>query len=353
MNDLKIKIPTLLIDEVKCKANIKMMIDKAERHDLVLRPHFKTHQSLKIGQWFKDFGVNKITVSSLLMAKYFSQEWSDILVAFPTNINEIETINELAKTIKLYLSVENVESIKFLSSQLKSSVNIYIQVDVGYHRTGIDPNNISLINDILRIVDQSDKLKFVGFFAHSGQSYTSRTPEDIKQIHFEGLQLMSGLLKHYPFAKISIGDTPTSSIAEDFSGVDEIRPGNFVFYDLMQHQIGSCEISDIAVAMACPIVAIHNDRSEIVIYGGGVHFSKDRLEDKEGIIYGRVVEEQDFGWGHVVQGMYLKSVSQEHGIVSVPQEMIKTYSIGEHLIILPVHSCMTADLMKKHQRILA
>ena len=60
-----ITTPTLILDEEKCKANIKRMVDKANQNNIVLRPHFKTHQSLEIGRWFKDIGINKITASSI------------------------------------------------------------------------------------------------------------------------------------------------------------------------------------------------------------------------------------------------------------------------------------------------
>ncbi len=130
--------------------------------------------------------------------------------------------------------------------------------------------------------------------------------------------------------------------------MDEMRPGNFVFYDLMQTKIGSNSASQIAVALACPIVAIHGERSEIVIYGGGVHFSKDSMEDNEKIIYGRVVEKKGDVWGDIIPDMYVKSLSQEHGIVKVSKSQIQNYKIGDHLIVLPIHSCMTANLMKSY-----
>ena len=66
--------PTFLIDEIKCKSNINFMAEKAASHNLIFRPHFKTHQSLEIGSWFKEIGVSKITVSSIEMASYFSVE---------------------------------------------------------------------------------------------------------------------------------------------------------------------------------------------------------------------------------------------------------------------------------------
>ena len=67
-----------------------------------------------------------------------------------------------------------------------------------------------------------------------------------------------------------MGDTPAATLCTNFNGVDEIRPGNFVFYDLMQHSLGVCAIEDIAVKMVCPVIAKHVSRNEIVIFGGAV-----------------------------------------------------------------------------------
>ncbi len=334
--------PTLFIDEKKCRENINNMFSKVKTNKLEFRPHFKTHQSLEIGSWFKEVGVTKITVSSLSMAEYFSTQWNDITIAFPTNILEIETINTLAKKITLNLSIENEESILFLNDNLKYKVNIFLKIDVGYHHTGIDPKNSDLINTILDNIDTDPFLNFIGFLGHAGHTYQCRTHKAIKEEHAKSLDIMAKLkdkyATRYPNLIISLGDTPSCSVADNFSGVDEIRPGNFVFYDLTQNLIGSNSISQIAVAVACPIVAIHKERSEIVVYGGGVHFSKDRLEDKEGLVFGRVVKKEKNAWGDLIPDTYVKSLSQEHGIISVPKNDMYKYKIGDYLMILPVHS---------------
>jgi D-serine deaminase-like pyridoxal phosphate-dependent protein len=341
--------PTLLLGKTKCLANIQKMAAKAKRHQLEFRPHFKTHQSLEIGRWFKDFGIDKIAVSSLSMANYFAKEWNDITVAFPTNILEIDTINTLASNITLNLTVENTESVQYLKKYLTHKVNVFIQIDVGYGRTGIDPNNTTYINDLLKHIDKSPHMQFMGFLYHAGHTYQCKSKECVENIHQNGLRIINQLksiyLEAYPDLIVSLGDTPSCSISEEFQGIDEIRPGNFVFYDLMQHQIGSNTLEDIAVAMACPIVAKHKNRSEIVIYGGGIHFSKDRIIENGTTIYGKVVEKTASGWGKIVKNTYLKRVSQEHGIVKVPSEDFDHYAIGDYLLILPVHSCMTVDVM--------
>jgi D-serine deaminase-like pyridoxal phosphate-dependent protein len=346
--------PTLLLDKQKCKRNIAMMFSKAKTNHVSFRPHFKTHQSLEIGRWFKELGVDKITVSSLEMAQYFSTEWNDITVAFPVNILEIDTINQLAEKITLHLLVESVEATIYLAQKTKNTIGIFIKIDVGYHRTGLPPTSTQQIDEILKVISASTTLRFKGFLTHAGHTYSCRTKNEILAIHHTSKEILTGLkaryIDRYPGLIISIGDTPSCSVVDDFSGIDEIRPGNFAFYDLTQQQIGACFFDQIAVAMACPIVAIHPDRNEIVIYGGGVHFAKDRLEvDNAGTIYGIVVEQLEEHWGDPVPGMYLKSLSQEHGIVSVPEQIIAKYKIGDLLYILPVHSCMTANEMKYYK----
>ena len=344
--------PTLILDKKKCKENISHMFSKSKKHNLEFRPHFKTHQSLEIGSWFKDAGVKKITVSSVSMAEYFAEQWKDITIAFPTNILEIEAINTLAERITLNLCIENQESISFLSTHLKFKINVFLKVDVGYHRTGINPENSILINRILDNIDANPLVNFIGFLGHAGHTYKCRTDNAVKEAHYKSLNIMAKLkdtyASRYPNLIISLGDTPSCSIADDFSSVDEIRPGNFIFYDLTQNLIGSCSIAQIAVALACPIVAIHKERCEIIIYGGGVHFSKEGLEDKEGVVFGRTVEKGNNTWGDLIPNTYVKSLSQEHGTISVPKNDIDNYKIGDYLMILPVHSCMTGNTMKSY-----
>ncbi len=346
---MKITKPTLLLDEEKCRRNMHDMFLKAQKNEVQFRPHFKTHQSLEIGRWFKALVTDKITASSLEMAEKFSVQWDDITVAFPVNILEIDTINKLAEKIHLNILIESPETTEFLKNNLKHEVGYFIKIDVGYHRAGILPTDSDVIERILRISDLSSLMNFKGFLTHAGQTYTCRSKEEIRKTHQKSIAQLIALKEEYPDAILSIGDTPSCSVVEDFSSIDEIRPGNFVFYDLMQYYIGSCEISQIAVAMACPIVAIHEARSEIVIYGGGVHFSKERLEDEEfGTMYGKVVEKKGNAWGNVIPDMYVKNLSQEHGIVAVPNSRIIDYAIGDLLFILPVHSCMVANLMKEY-----
>ena len=149
-------------------------------------------------------------------------------------------------------------------------------------------------------------------------------------------------------AHLSYGDTPTCSIFDDFSTFDEIRPGNFVFYDLTQLRLGSCSEHDIAVVLACPVVAIHPETNKIIIHGGGVHFSKDFLPNDSGKLFGYLIGHNDDLWWNINKNNYIFSISQDHGEVHVTDEMVANTKVGDLLYFYPVHSCMTADLMKNN-----
>lgn len=348
---MKLVRPTLLLDEVKCKKNIRHFAEKARKAHVILRPHFKTHQSHMVGQWFRNEGIRCCTVSSIQMASYFAADgWDDITVAFPLNYLEVEEINRLAKVCKLNLCIVSVDALKKLTEKLTQSVNCQIEVDTGYHRTGVDARNFPVIDEIVSFISNHPLLTFTGFLTHAGQSYATRSLTEILKVHTDSVALMKIAGDRYrskfPKLELSIGDTPTCSVATDFSGIDEMRPGNFVFYDLMQRVSGVCTSEQIAIAMACPVVVIYPERNEVVVQGGGVHFSKDFLKLEDGTIcFGEMVKLTSRGWEQPVQPAYVKSLSQEHGILAVPNPEIQKIKIGEVLGILPVHACLTADAM--------
>ncbi len=347
-----ISTPTLLLDKKKCFLNISRMSEKAKKNQVTYRPHLKTPQSIEVGRWYREFGVKAVTVSSVRMAEYFAADgWQDITIAFPVNILEIEAINRLAGEITLNLLVESFETVDFLGKQLNNPVNIFIKVDTGYHRAGIASDKIQQMEELTRRITQSEKLTFKGLLTHAGHSYSARTTTEIMQIYNDTLGKMRELKKHFlkefPETLISIGDTPTCSIAENFEGADEVRPGNLIFYDWKMVEISVCQPEQIAVVMACPVVSVHPERNEVILYGGSVHFSKDNYTGKNGKPeYGKIVHLTNDGWSLPEEGNVISSLSQEHGILSGTPEFISTLKPGMLVGALPAHSCLTADCMK-------
>lgn len=353
MHTMEITKPTLLLNKEIALRNIQAMASKAANLHLNFRPHFKTHQSAEIGNWFRAVGVNSIAVSSLTMANYFADAgWDDITIAFSINIPEIPEINELAGRIKLNVLIENMEGLTALQEQITWHTGVFIKIDTGYNRTGIESNRTPLIDQLLGVIQKSPLLQFKGFLAHTGHTYQANSTHDIFSRHFDALLKMKALKARYqnewPDLIVSLGDTPSCSICENFDGVDEIRPGNFIFYDLMQFKIGACKLTDIAIRMVCPVVAIHSSRNEVVIYGGAIHFSKDWIINIDGKpLYGRIIVNDGSKQILLDERSYLHSLSQEHGILKITPRDLHLFKPGKLIEIIPVHACLTANLMKE------
>ncbi len=350
----EIESPTLLLNWQTAKANIDRMVEKARRHQLRLRPHLKTAQCLQIARYFEEKGVEQFTCSSFSMASFFAEGGiKDITVAFPVNVRETKTINALAAQIRLNILAVNAESLALLKNDLRHPVGVFLKIDVGTHRTGLLPEDETGIGACLREIESSNLLTFRGFLAHAGHSYTARSSEEILNVHHESTgilrRLKSKYQHRYPGLELSTGDTPTCSLADEgWNGIDEIRPGNFVFYDLMQVALGSCRMKDVAVALACPVVALHPDRHEAIVYGGGVHLSKDRMAWKGNEIFGLPVELTKSGWKLPEPGNYVRSLSQEHGVLHCSPHFFEKLKTGSLTGILPVHSCMMVDIADEY-----
>jgi D-serine deaminase-like pyridoxal phosphate-dependent protein len=347
----KITRPTLLLDVAQAVKNINCMVSKCQAQGKQFRPHFKTHQSAEIGDLYRKARVKTITVSSVSMAGYFaSHGWKDITIAFPVNWREINEINTLADHNHLELLVESPETVEFLQKNLRLLTEVWVKIDVGAHRAGLNWQNkeeiISLVNGILHC----DKLILRGFLAHDGRTYHARSLDEIKNLYKESGAHLNEVSKWFEESRksafgISVGDTPGCWLSDDLGNVDEIRPGNFIFFDVWQYLLGVCSAEEIAVAVACPVVAKHKDRLEVVIYGGAIHLSKEYIL-KEGVpIYGLVAFPEGERWGLPEKDCYVSSLSQEHGIVKMNEETFKKIHVGDLLFILPIHSCLTADVI--------
>jgi len=349
---LRIQKPTLVVDLEKVKINIEQMARKLHEKGVLFRPHFKTHQSAQIAKLFRSQGVRSCAVSSVEMAQYFAMHgWNDITIAFPANVLQVEEINNLAADINLHILVDSEEQLKLLADTIQNKVSVFVEIDTGYYRSGILSEDRNAIQILISAIEKHPQFVFKGFLSHTGNTYQEQGEKAVVQL-FESarkqmVQLRDLFFEDYPDIQISMGDTPGASLAENMEGITEMRPGNFVFYDLMQYFIGSCALNDLAVAVYCPVVAVYPERNMVVIYGGGVHLSKEKLNWNGQDVYGFLSLPEADGFGVPLEGAYVKSLSQEHGIVHLPKAGARQVKVGDVLAVLPVHSCMTVDLNKE------
>ena len=209
-----------------------------------------------------------------------------------------------------------------------------------------------ILNAIIQLIQSSENLHFKGFLAHAGHTYQASSVNEVMDIGRSSIAQLNKLkkkfIRDFPQLIISYGDTPSCSVLEDFSGVDEIRPGNFVYYDVMQLHLGSCTFEQIAVAVACPVVAIHSERNELVVYGGAVHLSKEYIPDKNGLqkLWTGCKHCKKMDGANQFRVRMFVHFLRSMGLYICPNLFISNFKPGDVIGILPVHSCLTANLLK-------
>jgi D-serine deaminase-like pyridoxal phosphate-dependent protein len=346
--------PTLVVDRARAERNIERMAAKAAASGVRFRPHFKTHNSVEVGEWFRRFGVTAITVSSVEHAGTFADAgWDDITIAFPLVTRALPIVAELAARIRLGVLVENAETAAALGA-VDAPLEVWVDVDAGYRRSGVAWDDAAGLVSVAEAVEARPRHRLRGVLTHAGNTYHVAT-QAIEAIWTESAARLASARDVIAGAtgredlEISVGDTPGCSLMPRFDGVDEVRPGNFVFYDLQQLGLGVCTEEDLALAIACPIVGVYPERGEAVVHGGSVQLSRDAAPGPgDDTNYGRLAVVGADGWRLLAaEDGYVRAISQEHGVIRCSPAVLSGLRPGDLAFVIPAHACLPANLIRR------
>ena len=353
-----IPTPALLLDSGALERNVAAMAEKVERLGARLRPHVKTHKCIEVGRLQQRHGARGITVATIVEAKDFAEHgFDDITWAVPLIPSRLDEVIALAKRITLRVLVESDAAVDALESAAKAAgvpVHTWLEVDSGYHRSGVDPDGAAALALAQRIANNKH-LVFDGILTHAGHSYHARDLDGRRAAAREEREATVAFAEKLrrsgnKVPSVSVGSTPTLSATESLAGVNEARPGNYVFYDWMQAAVGVCAPSDVAVSVLTTVISHREDLPHCIVDAGALAMSKDG---------GPSAPDLRRGLGPVYAGLTgaaleprvnLASVSQEHGFVSGPRDsdVRGRYKVGERLRVMPNHSCLTAAMFDEY-----
>lgn len=324
---------------------------KARTSNVAFRPHVKTHKVAEIGRMQHGDSAGPITVSTLAEAEHFAAAgFPDITYAMPIAPGKLGRAAQLAKRMeRLNILIDSAEALRAIEAFHRAegvTFDVFLKVDCGYHRAGVDPESPDSERLALAMAE-SDALRFRGLLTHAGHSYNVRSVEEIRRIAAEeasSLARFQALLESSGVTGLvrSVGSTPTLSVAEVFSQCDEVRPGNYVFYDAFQAAVGSCTLADVAVSVLTTVVGSYPERDTLIVDAGALSMSKDASP---------ATIDPEFGFGLICDldlrplPMKLVALSQEHGKVATRMAV----PVGTRLRIVPNHSCLTAAMFDSYQ----
>ena len=343
------RTPSLLVDLDRVTRNAARMSETAHRNNVRLRPHIKTHKCIEVARIQTEGHDGAITVSTLEEARAFAKHgFTDITYAVPIEKGKFADAVEIKHGgVRLNLLTDDpatVDELNKAAGDAGEKFDVFLKIDCGTHRVGVEPNSAAAVNIPRQITDAAN-LNFAGVLTHAGHSYDVRTKEQILKIAHHERDVMVGLAERLrsdgiEVPCVSIGSTPTMTHVDHLDGIDEIRPGNYIFFDGYQATLGSCSFGDTALTVLTAVIYKDPSKRRLVVDAGAIALSKDR---------GPTHLDPACGYGHVLDlegnetGLRVSGMSQEHGeIAAGDNAAFDRIKVGDRLRVLANHSCLTA-----------
>jgi len=340
--------PVFLVDRKIVHANCERMRQKAVTSRVIFRPHVKTHKTVEVARMQHGGALGPITVSTMAEAEFFAGAgFVDITYAVPIVPEKLARAAALASRIqRLNVLIDHAQALAALEEFHRAEsarFDVFLKVDCGYHRAGVDPDDPDSVRLALAIA-RSPAVRFHGLLTHAGHSYRARNVSEILHVAGEESAAVTRFRSRLDGSASlirSIGSTPTASVVDRFTDCDEVRPGNYVFYDAFQASIGACDLADCAISVLATVIGNYPERNALLIDAGALALSKDLGPDHI---------DPSFGFGRVCDetlrpvALKLQSISQEHGKIEGDPSEIARHPIGSRLRIIPNHSCLTAAM---------
>ena len=340
--------PVLTLDRARLERNAVRMSRKVASLGVSLRPHVKTSKSIDVLKVLAGNVDVPITVSTLAEARYFFERGvTDILYAVgiaPVKLPEVAALIGAGCKLRLILdTIDAAEAVRAFSEADQVPLEVLIEIDSDGHRAGVVPGDAMLIE-----IGQRLGAFLAGVMTHAGASYDCRTREEFEAMAEQERALTVKAAEQLREAGlgcgiVSVGSTPTLHYARSLEGVTEARAGVYAFGDLVQAELGTCALDDIAIGVIASVIGHNPQHGRVLIDAGFLALSRDRgtadLPMDWG--YGAVCDPRS---GAIIADVNVSSTNQEHGIITSRSGALdlKRFPVGSRVKILPNHACATA-----------
>jgi D-serine deaminase-like pyridoxal phosphate-dependent protein len=327
--------PAVVIDLDLVERNVAMMAALMAGRGVALRPHAKTHKSVRLARMQLDAGAAGITVGTLGEAEVMAAGGvDDLFIAYPlfASAAKARRLRALHETASVRVGVDSVAGAEALGAAVRGSgapLDVLVEIDCGLGRTGVVGAEAAV--DVA-IAARSVGLHVIGAFTHGGHGYAS--PEASRPAAADEVRALTeatAALQQAGFdvTVSSAGSTPTAA-GSAIGGVTEERPGTYVFADRLQDALRSPGWESIGLVVAATVVSVGS--GSIVIDAGAKALAREPSPLLDGLA---VIPE--LGGATVVRAY------DYHGVVSLP-EGAPLPTVGRVVGVVPNHVCPVVNL---------
>jgi D-serine deaminase-like pyridoxal phosphate-dependent protein len=328
--------PALVVYPERIKTNIRAALAMVDSPAL-LRPHAKTSKMSEVAAMLMSEGVNKFKCATIAEAEMLAMVHAkEVLLAYQPVGPKILRLLQLIKAYPatrfacLVDSIENASHLNEVCAAQKSTLNVFIDLNVGMNRTGILPERAFVLFTAIR---QLPALRLAGLHAYDGHLHDMDLGERIKNSD-EGFAPVTALaaklqsITNQPLTIIA-GGTPTFPVHARRPGV-ECSPGTFVFSDWNYKHDFPDEPFDYAALVITRVISVIDQHTVCLDLG---HKS--------------IAAENPLPRVHFLNMPAAQPVAQSEEHLVVKLNDTAGVSIGDVWYGVPVHICPTVALYEK------
>jgi D-serine deaminase-like pyridoxal phosphate-dependent protein len=335
----ELETPAVIVDLDVMDQNLSRMAGYCRDHHLLLRPHTKSHKIPELAKRQLASGATGITVAKLGEAEVMLNAGiTDILIAYPiVGPDKAARLAKIAEHASLTVSLDSEAAARTISaavSKQRVKVGVLAELDVGFGRCGVS-DEVELLT-LARKITSLPGLEFKGAMFFPG--HFGVLPEQRSAMRAQVNELLERVLDAFaqaevPLAIVSGGSTPAAYEGGLFRGVNEVRPGTYIFNDRNTVGVSAATLNDCALSVVVTVVST-SVPGRAIIDGGSKTFSSDRYQAEDGNGFGLVKED------HAAE---IERLSEEHGHMNIERSE-RQYRVGDRLTVIPNHVCPTVNL---------
>ncbi|KAF2830153.1 hypothetical protein CC86DRAFT_285357 [Ophiobolus disseminans] len=236
--------PSMIVDLDLMDSNISTLMSRLLPTGVSIRPHLKTTKSALLAQRLVAAGakggcVAKLSEAEVMCAKGFT----DVLITCEiVGKPKVARLVELWKTnreVKIVIDSEVCakgisDAIAESGSTADEKIAVLIDLDVGLHRTGVQPGAPAL--ELARCIAMLPHLRLIGVQGYEGHLQHVHSFEERKAACLESMRTLvstaDALRKDgHEISVVTTGGTGTAEFCASVHGVTEVQPGSFLFMD--------------------------------------------------------------------------------------------------------------------------
>jgi D-serine deaminase-like pyridoxal phosphate-dependent protein len=328
--------PSLLVFPGRIERNIRKMLAMVGGDATRLRPHVKTHKMPEVVGMQVAAGITQFKCATLAEVEMTADAGGhDILLAYQPvgpNVERFLGLQERHENIRFSTVVDSLDIVRAFEATSKQA-NLFVDIDCGMHRTGIEPGDAAL--ELCRTIRDCAHLEFEGLHIYDGHIHETGLAERTNA-HEQALDSWSGFLNKLldeglKPKTIVTGGSPTFGHFAKLSW--QCSPGTTLLWDAGYGSAYPDLDFEIAAMLLSRVVSKPGENRICLDLGHKAVAGENPLKQRMVIP----------GLPDAVPVMH----SEEHLVMEVPDA--HSIDIGTAFLAIPWHICPTVALHDKVQ----